>query len=278
MLATISRMPGGVKHFSVARPTESGTAPDAVCLPRIVWTQVPLAVHAHSMQHGRTLRIRFFPIALATALLFPAAVPGRSLPSARQAQTPSHPTSTPYSGDLSIFEYKDRDRKLQINRVMDLLDIRPGKNVADIGAGSGWFTVRAAARVAPGGRVYAEDINPEAVRAIAARAKKESLPNIETVQGTPDDVKLPKNSVDAVLMLKVYHEVAHTDVLLRNLKPALRPGASIGIIDRNGTGDDHGLNEAIVVQEMTAAGFHRTARYDFTKADGQDYFLIFKQN
>src|ERR1700724_834764 len=70
------------------------------------------------------------------------------------------PTSTPYAGDLSIFEYPDRDKKLQIDRVMDLLDITPGKTVADIGAGSGWFTVRAARRTGPQGTVFAEDINP----------------------------------------------------------------------------------------------------------------------
>src|SRR5580698_9609229 len=65
-------------------------------------------------------------------------------PEASQAQ---RPTSTPYKGDLSIFEYPDRDKRLHVDRVMDLLGIVPGKIVADIGAGSGWFTVRAAARV-----------------------------------------------------------------------------------------------------------------------------------
>ncbi len=198
--------------------------------------------------------------------------------SAQQPAAPSHPTSTPYSGDLSIFDYKDRGKKLQIDHVMDLLNIQPGKDVADIGAGSGWFTVRAAARVKESGRVYAEDINPEAIRTIQTRAQKEHLGNIVTVQGTPDDPKLPKDSVDAVLMLKVYHEIAHTDVLLRNLKLALKPGARFGIIDRDGNGADHGLEEAIVVKEVTAAGFHRVGRYDFTKADGQDYFLIFEQD
>jgi ubiquinone/menaquinone biosynthesis C-methylase UbiE len=158
---------------------------------------------------------------------------------------------------------------------MDLLSIRPGSSVADIGAGSGWFTVRASQRVGPDGKVFAEDINPEAVKAIAQRAQKEGLSNVLTIEGTPDDPRLPRNSVDAVLLLKVYHEVARTNLLLRNLKPALRPGAKIGIIDRNGNGADHGLDEAIVVKEMAAAGFARVGRYDFTKADGQDYFLIF---
>ncbi len=197
---------------------------------------------------------------------------------AQNAAAPSHPTSTPYSGDLSIFEYKDRDKKLQINRVMDLLGIHAGSDVADIGAGSGWFTVRAATRVGAGGVVFAEDINPAAVDAIRDRARKENLGNIRTVEGTPDNPKLPPRSVDAVLMLKVYHEIAHPEVLLHNLEPAMKPGARLGIIDRNGNGADHGLNEDVVVREITAAGFHRTARYDFTKADGQDYFLIFEKN
>jgi predicted methyltransferase len=70
------------------------------------------------------------------------------------------PTSRPYTGDLSVFEDPKRDKKLQVNRVMDLLGIHPGSAVADIGAGSGWFTVRAARRVGSSGRVYAVDINP----------------------------------------------------------------------------------------------------------------------
>src|SRR5271168_944132 len=78
---------------------------------------------------------------------------------ARSQQT-QRPTSTPYSGDLSIFESPGRDERLQIQRVMDLLGIQHGSGVADVGAGSGWFTVRASARVASTGTVYAEDINP----------------------------------------------------------------------------------------------------------------------
>ena len=87
----------------------------------------------------------------------------------------SRPTSTPYAGDLSIFEYPDRDKKLQVDRVMDLLGIVKGKNVADIGAGSGWFSVRAAKRVGGHGSVLAEDINPKAIDYVAQRAAQEKL-------------------------------------------------------------------------------------------------------
>jgi predicted methyltransferase len=190
--------------------------------------------------------------------------------------TQQRPTSTPYSGDLSIFEYPDRDKKLQIDRVMDLLGITTGKNVADIGAGSGWFTVRAARRVAPTGTVLAEDINPMAIESIGKRAEKENLSNVRTVLGTPDDPKLPAESVDAVLMLKVYHEIEHPVPTMKVLQRALRPGAKVGIIDRNGNGANHGLDHDVVVKEMGDAGYKLVGTYDFTKADGQDYFLIFQ--
>ena len=192
------------------------------------------------------------------------------------SQPQSHATSTPYKGDLSIFEYPDRDQKLEIQRVMTLLGLKPGKNVADIGAGSGWFTVRAARRVGPGGTVFAEDINPAAVKAVEERAEKEKLPNIREVLGTPDDPKLTPGTLDAVLMLKVYHEIAQPQLFLDHLKPALRPGAKLGIIDRNGNGADHGLNRDVLEQELMRAGFREVAHYDFTKKDGQDYFLIFE--
>lgn len=200
-------------------------------------------------------------------------------PSGLRAQSPQtppqRPTSTPYSGDLSIFEYPDRDKKLQIDRVMDLLGIREGKSVADIGSGSGWFTVRAARRVGAGGTVFAEDINPEAIKYIDERARKEKLANIRTVLGTPDDPKLAPASVDAMLLLKVYHEIAHPVPVMKTLRASLKAGGKVGIIDRNGNGTDHGLNREIVEKEMGDAGYKLVAKYDFTKADGQDYFLIF---
>ncbi len=194
---------------------------------------------------------------------------------ATRAPEPDRPTSTPYAGDLSIFETPGRDQRLQIDRVMDLLKITPGKSVADIGAGSGWFTVRAARRVGSAGTVYAEDINPQAIQHIEQRVQAEKLANVKTVHGTPDDTKLAPGSVDAVFLLKVYHEIARPVAVMQQLRAALKPGGSVGIIDRNGNGADHGLDRAVVVQEMSDAGYRLTAKYDFTKADGQDYFLIF---
>jgi len=164
-------------------------------------------------------------------------------------------TSEPYTGDLSVFDSPGRDQRLQINRVMDDLGIASGKVVADIGAGSGWFTVRAARRVGGGGLVYAVDINPEAIRYVDERARKEKLENVRTILGKPDNPLLPSASVDAVLLLKTYHEVAQPVALLRNLRAALRSGAKVGVIDRDGNGEDHGVGREVVIREAKEAGY-----------------------
>lgn len=202
----------------------------------------------------------------------PAILPAQT---AAPAASQHRPTSTPYTGDLSIFETPGRDQRLHIDHVMDILAIAPGKTVADIGAGSGWFTVRAAQRVGNSGKVYAEDINPAAIQYIDERIGKERLANITTIVGKPDDPKLPADSIDAVLLLKTYHEVADPVALLRSLKAALRPGARVGIIDRDGNGTDHGVHKAIVLREAKEAGYRLLEEHDdLVKDDKVDYFLV----
>jgi predicted methyltransferase len=225
---------------------------------------------------GRALR-RLGLISLLLACLWvPVPAPVRTQ-SGSAAPSPQRKTSTPYAGDLSIFDARGRDQRLQINRVMDMLGIEPGKNVADIGAGSGWFTVRAARRVTGSGTVYAVDINPEAIQYIDRRANKEQLRNIKTILSKPDDPQVPAHSIDVVLLLKTYHEVAHPIVLLSNLRSSLKPGAKIGIIDRNGNGANHGVSKDVVVREAAQVGYELRDSQDFVKADGMDYFLIFTE-
>ena len=184
--------------------------------------------------------------------------------------------SEPYQGDLSIFEDPKRDQNLQIDRVMDILGIAAGSDVADIGAGSGWFTVRAARRVGGDGLVYAVEINRDYLKHIEDRAAREKLSNVRTVLGKEDDPLLPAGSVDAVLLLKTYHEVAQPVRLLKRVRQAMRAGARLGIIDRNGKGDDHGLDAEAVTREAGRAGFKLIEQHDFVKPDGMDYFLVFQ--
>ena len=194
----------------------------------------------------------------------------------KSADDIERPVSEPYKGDLSIFESEERAKNLQIDRVMDILKIAEGKSVADIGAGSGWFTVRAARRVGGNGKVFAVEINQEYIDHINERAKKENFPNIQTVLGAEDDPKLPKQAVDAVLILKTYHEIAQPVKVLRNLRPSLRKDALVGVIDRAGKGDDHGIDKEKVIEEAKRAGFKLVEEHDFVKPDGMDYFLVFR--
>jgi SAM-dependent methyltransferase len=203
------------------------------------------------------------PISSQNPAQAPAAAPGEH-----------RKTSEPYTGDLSIFDSPGRDKRLQIDRVMDILGIARGKMVADIGAGSGWFTVRAARRVGNAGVVYAVDISPDSIRYVDARAEKEKLHNVKTILGRADNPLLPAGAVDAVLLLKTYHEVAEPVALLRNLRGALRLGARVGIIDRNGNGEDHGVGRDVVLREATKAGYRLLEQYDFVKGDKMDYFLV----
>jgi len=224
------------------------------------------------------MRLRCFTVwaALLMGAVGPLVGHGLSAQQAPAIQSEARKTSTPYTGDLSIFESGDREQKLHIQQVMDVLGISAGKDVADIGAGSGWFTVRAATRVASTGRVYAIDINPEAVDYIKARIAKEHLGNVKVILSKPDNPGLSDDSVDSVLLLKTYHEVADPVALLRNIRPALRPGARIGVIDRTGNGEDHGVQKSVVIREATQAGYRLIAEHDdLVKDDKMDYFLVF---
>jgi len=215
----------------------------------------------------------FFPLSFLTSSCIVLAQSPAQAPDAAPAE--HRKTSEPYTGDLSIFDSAGRDERLQVNRVMDILGITAGKTVADIGAGSGWFTVRAARRVGNAGMVYAVDINPEAVRYVAERAQKEKLHNVNIILGKADNPLLPAESVDSVLLLKTYHEVAEPVALLKNLRASLRAGAKVGIIDRNGNGENHGVERDVVLREAKQAGYRLLEQYDFVKGDKMDYFLVF---
>jgi SAM-dependent methyltransferase len=225
-----------------------------------------------------TVRLRRFAVIFALWLSI-SAVPAQPVSLSQQppaSQGAQRKTSTPYSGDLSIFDTPGRDDRLHINQVMDVLSITPSKTVADIGAGSGWFTIRAAKRVTATGTVYAVDINPEAVKYINNRVKEEQLHNVKTILSKPDDAELPPHSIDSVLLLKTYHEVANPVALLRNLRTSLKPGARVGIIDRNGNGEDHGVQKQVVLLEAGQAGYRLLEEHDeLVKGDGVDYFLVF---
>jgi ubiquinone/menaquinone biosynthesis C-methylase UbiE len=135
--------------------------------------------------------------------------------------------------NLVLLEVQDRAIWQQPDLIMDELQMADGSDVADIGAGSGWFTIRLARRVGPNGRVYAQDLQPEMVTAIRRRVEREGLTNVTVIRGQEGSPNLPQQALDAVLVVDVYHEIpaAGRVSFLQDLASALRPKGRIGIVD-----------------------------------------------
>ena len=180
--------------------------------------------------------------------------------------------------NLGELEGPDRDAWQHPDQIMDALQIGENTVVADVGAGGGWFTVRLARRVAPNGRVYAEDIQPEMIQAIERRMQREGLKNVITQRGTPDDPKLPPGALDAVLIVWTYHEIEHPVALLGNVRIALKPTGVVGIIDfkREGSGPGPAMDERVdpeqVIEDARAAGLELRKRENVPP---YQYMLIF---
>jgi ubiquinone/menaquinone biosynthesis C-methylase UbiE len=133
--------------------------------------------------------------------------------------------------------------------------------VADIGAGSGYYTARISKRVGPAGRVYATDIQPGMIELLDRRIKSEGLANVTTVLGGMDDPKLPAKSIDLAIMVDVYHELQQPQVFLQRLKESFKPGGRLVLLEFRKEDPNvpilevHKMSVAEVRQEMEAEGF-----------------------
>lgn len=148
-----------------------------------------------------------------------------------------------------------RDRLNEADRVMDLAGIRPGMTVADIGAGEGYYTIRLAERVGPKGRVLAQDVVAAVRNRLAERVYREQLDNVSVKLGAPADPKLPTNSFDRVLMVHMYHEISAPYEFLWRLRPSLKPGGTVVIVDADRPTDNHGTPPALLACELAAVGY-----------------------
>jgi ubiquinone/menaquinone biosynthesis C-methylase UbiE len=155
----------------------------------------------------------------------------------------------------SVSSERQRDDRNEANTVMDLARIAPGMTVADIGAGEGYYTVRLAERVGPTGRVLAQDIDQDALTRLANRVERERLDNVSIKLGAADDPRLPANSFDRIFLVHMYHEVAEPYAFLWRLRPALRPGGQVIVVDVDRPTDQHGINPQLLFCEFEAVGF-----------------------
>ena len=172
---------------------------------------------------------------------------------ARDFPRPYRPVSELAGTAFSTEE--QRDDRNEASTVMDLAAIREGMTVADIGAGEGYYTVRLAERVGSRGRVLAEDIDAAARDRLARRVLRERLDNVSVRLGTPDDPRLPENSFDRIFMVHMYHEVEEPYAFLWRLRPALRAGGQVVVVDVDRPTDQHGIAPQLLFCEFEAVGF-----------------------
>lgn len=165
-----------------------------------------------------------------------------------------------------------RDAAGEAANVIRLVGIGPGQTVADIGAGSGYYTIRLAPVVGKSGRVIAQDITPQYLRDLKRRVRRAGLHNVGFVQGTASDPRLPRAAVDAALMIHMYHEIAQPYALLGTLRASLRPGGKLAIVDLDRASAAHGMPKALLVCEVQSVGYDLVSITDLSPG----YLAIFR--
>lgn len=209
---------------------------------------------------------RTAPRADAVQPLGPAGVPAESFPA------PSRPVASIVTDTWSNEAARDTAREAQ--RVMDLLEVRPGMTVADVGAGSGYYTVRLSPRVGARGRVIAQDIIPRYLEQLRGRVQRAALQNVTLALGEPHDPRLPPATADLVLLVHMYHEVGQPYAFLYNLRPALRPGGRVAVVDLDRPTSRHGTPVSLLRCELAAAGYQPAGFHDL--GGGSGYLAVFR--
>ncbi|MGH7342297.1 MAG: class I SAM-dependent methyltransferase, partial [Candidatus Rokuibacteriota bacterium] len=177
------------------------------------------------------------------------------------------------------YEGSSRDAWQQPDRVVAALGIANGDRVADLGSGSGYFTVRLARAVGSGGKVYAVDVDEEMNEYLRQRLARESIANVEVVLGRFEDPLLPDGGIDLVVIIDTYHHIEDRPTYFRNLRRDLAPGGRVAVIDFDGRKGwfvrlfGHYTPREDLLREMREAGYEVSAEHDFI--DRQS-FVVFE--
>jgi SAM-dependent methyltransferase len=166
-----------------------------------------------------------------------------------------------------------RDAAHEVDQIVARLNLRPGMRIADIGAGSGYDTLRLAKFVGPNGRVFAEDVTSAYLDQLRGTVRDKGLRNIDIVEGAPGDPRLPPRSIDAAIMAHMYHEIQQPMALLARLAPAFKPGGRLGIEELDRPTEAHGTPPKLLTCELAAAGYRLV---DLRPLQGDlGYFAVF---
>jgi ubiquinone/menaquinone biosynthesis C-methylase UbiE len=192
-------------------------------------------------------------------------------------------TASAQLAQLPAKEYIDRMNAearaadLKVDEVIAKLQLKPGDVVADIGSGSGAFSIPMAKAIAPNGILYAEDIDKDLLAYVADRAQKEGVTNIRTVLGVYDDPKLPVRNVDVAFFHRVLHMIEHRQLFLNNTVPYLKPDGRIVIIDKNPEDSPNSwmwLKQSDVDTWMAALSFYPAEKYGVFD---DKYFVVYQR-
>jgi SAM-dependent methyltransferase len=200
--------------------------------------------------------------------------PGRK--AARQVPGPSFPPPDRPVADIVSAAWSDeasRDNSGEAAEVFRLAGVRPGMAVADIGAGSGYYTVRLSPAVGASGKVYANDIIPDYLARLRRRVEGQGLSNVAFVLGDAGNANLAPASVDLALMVHMYHEISDPFGLLWHLHQDLKPGGKVAIVDADRPTARHGTPPDLLRCELEAAGFRQVSRH---RLEGGSYLALFE--
>jgi len=182
----------------------------------------------------------------------------------------------------AAFERPGREVYDQRHRIVQEAGVRPGMVVADIGAGTGLFTLLFAPKVGPAGKVIAVDISPVFVDNVLRRSREQGFHNVQGIVNRPTDVELPPGSIDLAFISDTYHHFEYPQKMLQSIQRALRPGGMLVVIDfdrRAGVSSPWVLghvraDKETVIEEIDAAGFELVDDKAFLQ---DNYFLRFRQ-
>jgi predicted methyltransferase len=190
---------------------------------------------------------------------------------AKEFPSPQRPVARIVSPSRSAEER--RDALNEAGEIARVLELKPGMTVGDIGAGNGYHTVRLSSLVGPTGSVIAEDVTRDYLVELAKRIEQLKLTNVKLALGEPHDPRLPTASLDAAILVHMYHEIAQPYSLLYNLTPALKPGARIGIVDLERPTSEHGTPIELLRCELAAVGYRAIATHQLAGDGG--YLAVF---
>ncbi|MCF6159020.1 MAG: class I SAM-dependent methyltransferase [wastewater metagenome] len=179
---------------------------------------------------------------------------------------------------IPLLEDPGRDAWQKPEQIFDALKIEKGQHIGDIGAGSGYLTIKLAERTGTTGTVYAVDIQQDMLDYIKHRLTEKGLKNVVLVLGDMNDPKLPPESLDTAILLSIYHEIVKPVDFIKKLKPVLKPNGKLAILE---FGDESPIGpplyfrlpEDVIIDEVTAAGFTLSQRHTFLLP--YQYLLVF---